>query len=52
MNLIKGVGEFTENLINKINDKHELLFIHDSVKPKNIYSFKKIFKLQKKIRQN
>ena len=32
---------FTENLINRINDKHELLFIHDSVKPKNIYSFEK-----------
>ena len=37
----KELVNFTENLINKINDKHELLFIHDSVKPKNIYSFEK-----------
>ena len=37
----KELVNFTENLIIKINDKHELLFIHDSVKPKNIYSFEK-----------
>ena len=37
----KELVDFTENLIDKINVKHELLFIYDSVKPKNIYSFEK-----------
>ena len=43
----KELVNFTENLINKINDKHELLFIHDSVKPKNIYSFEKNIQISK-----
>lgn len=36
---------FTENLINKINIKHRLLFINDTIKPKNIYDFEENIKI-------
>ena len=38
---------FTDSLINEINIKHKQLFINDTVKPKNIYSFEENVKFSK-----
>ena len=38
---------FTENIIDKINSQHRLLFNHDSIQPKNIYSFEENIKISK-----